>query len=360
MRKPRLPFLNCERTRHGRMVWYVRVGRGPRIRIRADYGTPDFDEEYHAAIAGKPLTTYRKATAGTFEWASKLYRESSAWLSLSDATRRQRENIIRLVVKAAGDQPLTAFTRAKIVEGRERRATKPAAARHFVETLRGFFQWAVEREIAKFDPTEGVKVPRRKSDGYVVWTEDDLAAYEARWPLGTRERLAYEIFKETGLRRGDAAVVGRQHVKDGIIRLRTEKTGEMVAIPISAELRAAIDAGPVGELSFIAGDDGKQMRKESVGNWFAKACKEAGVPGRAHGIRKAAATRAANAGFSEAQLEARFGWRGGRMASLYTKTMDRERLSLDAQRKLETRTASPAPSAEGAGLRSKISGVSNG
>ena len=226
MTKVRLPFLNFERTRHGRLVWYVRVGKGPRARLRAAWGTPEFDPEYHAAISGKPLTSRAKASAGTFEWAERLYRESSHWAALSSATRRQRENILRLVVKAAGDQPLSSFTRAKIIEGRERRADRPAAARHFVETLRGFFHWALERELVRLDPTEGVKVARRKTDGHRVWTEDDLAAFEARWALGTRERLAYEIFKETGLRRGDAAVVGRPHVKEGVIRLRTEKTGE--------------------------------------------------------------------------------------------------------------------------------------
>ena len=41
------------------------------------------------------------------------------------------------------------------------------------------------------------------------------------------------------------------------------------------------------------------------------------------------------------------------MASLYTKTMDRERLSLEAQKKLETGTASPAPSMDGAGRAAK-------
>ena len=76
------------------------------------------------------------------------------------------------------------------------------------------------------------------------------------------------------------------------------------------------------------------MTKESFGNWFRDACKAAGVPGAAHGLRKACATRFANAGFTEAELESWFGWSGGRMASLYTKKADRVRLARDAIRKL--------------------------
>jgi integrase len=76
------------------------------------------------------------------------------------------------------------------------------------------------------------------------------------------------------------------------------------------------------------------MTPESFSNWFKDACKAAGVPGSAHGLRKAAATRAANNGATVAQLEAIFGWSNDRMASLYTKTADRTRLAREAIDKL--------------------------
>ncbi|MGA9894999.1 MAG: integrase, partial [Xanthobacteraceae bacterium] len=79
------------------------------------------------------------------------------------------------------------------------------------------------------------------------------------------------------------------------------------------------------------------------------ACNEAGVPGSAHGVRKIAATRAANDGATVAQLEAIFGWSGGTMAALYTREANRRRLAIDAMHKLgsignEEPTSIPAPS----------------
>jgi hypothetical protein len=56
MPRPRPPYLSRERTRHGKSVWYVRLD-GKRIRLRAEYGTPEFDAEYQAALAGKPRTS---------------------------------------------------------------------------------------------------------------------------------------------------------------------------------------------------------------------------------------------------------------------------------------------------------------
>jgi integrase len=68
--------------------------------------------------------------------------------------------------------------------------------------------------------------------------------------------------------------------------------------------------------------------------WFRGACKAAGEPGSAHGLRKAGATRAANGGATVAELEAIFGWNGGKMASLYTLGADRARLARRAINKL--------------------------
>lgn len=122
MPRPRLPFLQKQVTRHGKVVWYVRRGVGHRIRIHAPYGSPEFFAEYQAAVATIIAETPKgNVRAGTLEWLIRRYRESSAWESLAPATRDQRENIFRHVEKQAGDVPFKAITRAKIVEGREKR-----------------------------------------------------------------------------------------------------------------------------------------------------------------------------------------------------------------------------------------------
>jgi integrase len=141
--------------------------------------------------------------------------------------------------------------------------------------------------------------------------------------------------------------LGRQHVRNGVATIRTEKSqGNVeVTLPILPVLAATLEAGPTGDLTFICGASGKPLTKESFGNEFKGASKAAGVPGSAHGVRKIAATRAANSGATVAQLEAIFGWQGGTMASLYTRAADRRRLSLEAAHKLANteRTSIPAP-----------------
>src|SRR5262245_65879267 len=86
-----------------------------------------------------------------------------------------------------------------------------------------------------------------------------------------------------------------------------------VTLPILPVLQRTLDAGPCGELTFICGERGQPLTKESFGNLFRDACREAGVPGSAHGVRKIGATRAANGGATVAHLEALFCWTGGTM-----------------------------------------------
>lgn len=334
MTRPRPPYLQREVTRHGVVLWYVRKGAGPRIRIRGEYGSVEFLTEYQAAMAGKPEP--KSGDRGTLAWLIELYRETAAWNALSRATRRQRENIFKQVIAASGGMTCR-ITLTSIEAGIERRAATPAQARHFLDAMRGLYKWAKKAKHVRIDPTAGIENPQggRKGPGFRPWTEDDVAAYEARWPIGARQRVWLDVLLYTGLRRGDAARFGRQHVKGGVGTIKTDKTGTEVSLPILAVLQRTLDAGPIGDMTFIINAHGRPFRKESFGNAFHEACREAGVLGSAHGVRKIAATRAAENGATVAQLEALFGWSGGRMASLYTRAADRRRLALESIGKLE-------------------------
>jgi integrase len=324
---PKLPpHLHRQVTRHGRVVWYYRRGKGKRIRIPGEYGSGEFLAAYDAAAGGRAKGAKSPAN-GTFAWAVRMYRQGQMWASLSPATRRQRDNIFARITRTHGSTPIGAWKRGDIAAGRDKRAATPSAARHFVETMRALFNWLVEAGLVADDPTAGIHVARPKTEGFATWTPSDEAAFRARWPLGTRERVAFEVLRQTGLRRGDATKLGRPHVRDKVIRLSTEKTGERVAIAMSAELAQAIAAGPIGDLTFIATSDGRPTTKESFGNWFRETVKAAGVTKSAHGLRKAAATADALAGWSDAELDAKYGWRGRKKASFYTMAASRERLS---------------------------------
>jgi T5orf172 domain len=60
MPRPRPKYLNRATNRHGKTIWYARIGSGAtrkRIRILSEYGTPEFDAEYQAALGGHASNT---------------------------------------------------------------------------------------------------------------------------------------------------------------------------------------------------------------------------------------------------------------------------------------------------------------
>jgi len=153
-------------------------------------------------------------------------------------------------------------------------------------------------------------------------------------------RLALDLMLYTGLRRSDAVVAGRQHIKDGVLTIRNAKNKAIVSVTIYAALQRTIDATPGTGLAFLATEHGRAFASAaSFGNWFRKRCQEAGVPDecRAHGLRKAGATIAAEGGATTRQLMAMYGWRSAATADLYTKAVDRQTLAASAGEHIENR-----------------------
>lgn len=274
---------------------------------------------------------HRSSGDGTFGQLWTLYRASPSWDKLSTATKKQRDNLIKPALARAGNQPLEVWTRKFIIASCDARGATPAQARNFLGTLRALYKWALSREHVETDPTVGVKVERIRGDGFHTWTAAELERFEQYWQVGTRERLAYDLMLWTGLRRGDAARVGPQHVIDGSIVLDTAKTGQGVSIRILPPLLRSLAATPHGATSFVTKEDGEPMVKEGFGNWFGEACREAGVPGSAHGLRKALAVKLAESGASDREIGAIL---GNEMAKIYAKKASVPKLSNAAMERL--------------------------
>ncbi|MHC2017097.1 hypothetical protein [Methylobacterium sp. CM6247] len=139
-----------------------------------------------------------------------------------------------------------------ILAGRDKRRDKPHAANTFLKAMRGIV------------PTLNAKLLTGANDDvrFLGWTEDELARFEAKWPVGTRQRLAFDPLLYTGFRRGDAVKIGRQHVRNGVL----SRTGNVVPRAIPPMLAESIAATPTGDLTCIISEHGRAFTKESYGN----------------------------------------------------------------------------------------------
>jgi site-specific recombinase XerD len=343
MPRPRWPHLLREVSRHGTVRWVVRVGHGPRIPIGHEYGTPEFSAAYQSAIRGDVVPPPSPhVDARSLRFLVERWQSSSAWSETGHATRQKRDALLKRALETSGDKPYKAVTRAHIIAGREKRAKTPAQANNFLAVMRALFKWAIKNDFVESDPTAGVEDLRRPNAarGIPIWTDSDMARFRERWALGTRERLAFEIMATTGLRRGDAAQLGRQHIGEvdgvAVIRLRTEKTGQAVVREIMPELKAAIDACPATGLALVARADGAALSKQSFGDWFREASRSAGVNKSPHGLRKHDAIALLHSGATTEEINASQGRMPHSPAiGAYTRERDDELLAARATAKLK-------------------------
>lgn len=325
-------YVSIETTRHGKKVAYFRRGKGQRIRMpNADPSSKAFKDAYEAVLAGDAAqrpTGDRAAAPKSLRWLILRYKESASWRQLSDATRYQRDKIFEKVVQKSGNEPFAAIDKRTMQRAMDKRADTPAQANSFLKAMRGLFDWAVRNDHVTSNPCDGVERLRDKTDGIPAWTVDDVIAFREKHPIGTKPRLAMEFMLLTGLRRGDMATVGRQHIRDGVLTLRTGKTGTVITIILPQYLLDMIDATPISGMHLIGQDNGKPYTVESFGNNFRDWCDEAGVTKSAHGLRKLSATLAAEGGAAAHELMAQYGWTKMSMAEIYTKGADRVRLGI--------------------------------
>ena len=185
------------------------------------------------------------------------------------------------------------------------------------------------------NPARDVRHIRYASDGFHTWTVDEVRQFEERHPVGTKARLSLALLLYLGVRRGDLVTLGRQHVKDGWLRMVPRKTrhkrlrrSEKPVLPALADV---LTHTPLGDLTFLVTDFGKPFTANGFGNWFRKRCNEAGLPHcTAHGLRKAGATIAAENGATDRQLMALYDWTSAKQANVYTAAADRKRLAGEA------------------------------
>jgi integrase len=334
MPRPRRPYVQKEVTRHGKTVWYFRRGKEARIRLPGTFGSKEFNAAYDAAVSGTPLPEKTKAPQSSLKWLVDRFFESGRYAQFKPNTQRTYKYMLASVLKTGADLNFRAITQSDVKSGKVRREHKPTMAVAYVQVMRALFKFAVDSGWMTTNPADEISTELPKSDGHHTWTVDEVEKFQATHPIGTQARLAMDIMLYTGFRRSDAIVFGPQHIKNGVISLSTIKTGTDVDIPVLPPLAESIEATPRNNLLFLENKWGRPWQNISFGRWFADQCIKAGVPGRAHGLRKAGATIAADNGATPHELTAMYGWSSTKMAELYTKKADRKRLAERAANKL--------------------------
>jgi integrase len=327
----RLRYCHSFVDRTGKLRRYVRPpGAKHATPLPGAPGTAEFMAVYHAALAAAATPAEigaARTLRGSVSAAIVGYYRDVTFRALAPGTQKMRCAILEQFRARYGERQIAGLQRAHIVNLLGTK--KPFAARNWLKSLRGLMQFLVATEQRPDDPTFGIKLPKARAGEIHTWSEVEIGIYEAHHPVGTRERLALALLLYTAQRRSDVVTMGRQHVQGGALIVRQRKTGKALEIPIHPALAEVLTATVSENLTFLTTAAGKPFSPAGFGNHFRRWWDAAELPKRcsAHGLRKAACRRLAEAGCTAHQIAAISGHASLSEIQRYTKAAEQSKMA---------------------------------
>jgi integrase len=283
--------------------------------------------------------TYGIRTVGT---VIAEYKRSPEYRGLAASTKRGYERIFDeiLCLKKGADKrasyeniPIAAIKRRHILGERDRLQDTPGTANKAMQVWSVILSFAVDREYIDFNPAHGVKY--LKGGEYGRWS-DEAISY-ALDTVNENLRRAIILALYTGQRASDVVRMSWRDYDGASIRVRQQKTGEPLVIPVHEELKAELDTWEKVATTILVDGWGKPYKLASFHSIMSVELRShQGLNGCVfHGLRKTAAAKLAEAGCSANEIAAVTGHRTLQMIVHYTREAEQARMARAAITRLE-------------------------
>jgi len=220
-------------------VYYYAWRGGPKI--EADPESRKFIEEYVRLTRNRPEAPYK----GSMAEAVRAYLKSPWYTTKRDSTKEGYDFAIKEIEAEFFDLPMKAVNergaRRLFLDWRDKIAeTHPRKADLYMAVLRRILAYAVNIEMIDRHPLIDVEKVSNESRRDLIWTDDEVAAFNAKASEPLRRAMMLAIW--TGQRQGDLLKLTWSAYDGNSLRLRQSKTSADVSVKVSAELKTILDA----------------------------------------------------------------------------------------------------------------------
>ncbi len=186
----KLKYIDRFVDRHGRERLYFRRDRGPRIPLPGRPGSPEFMAAYEIAALGGGAEQGPKLRGepGTFDRLVQDYFTAPEFLDLATSSKKSYRSVIERLIEEEkiGHRLVREMTREHVKRIISKRHETPGAANSVLQKLKVLLHFAIDNGWRKDDPT--LRIKKFSKGEFHTWTEEELAQYERKWPIGTTER----------------------------------------------------------------------------------------------------------------------------------------------------------------------------
>lgn len=326
----------------GHTYYYFRRKR-VRVRLPDSPWSDEFMEAYRECLAGTAVTTRTSKIhkAGSVGDLITNYCKSAEFKNLKPGSATRYRGVLSRFGEAHGHRSVNdipIMKARKIIE--DIGSDKPGMANFTRSVLLTLFEFAISIEMRREEQGNPFKrIKPYKGGTHHTWTDEELAAYRMRWPLGTIERLAFAATLYTDQRISDVVRMIRPPREGAlairradVLTIKQKKTGKELVIPIHPALARAIEAHPSIGAYLVPCANGEPMKSNALGNLIIEAAKAAGLPRHctAHGLRKALQRILAENGATDKQMRSVSGHTSPRETERYSVMANQARLATAA------------------------------
>lgn len=330
-----LKYVSEFNDRHGKVRRRFRRKGFHTIYLNGEPNTPQFMREYADAMEGKVVPTRKAIKSRSIADLTIRYLQSSNFKTTAPSTQTVYRRILGNFREKYGHLPVSTLKRKDIRAIMAKAEDTPTTANRLLSLLAIMLDLALDLDWVSINHARSIRKLKYKTKGFIRWGQNDLKQFEDIYPTGSRERLAYALLLYTGQRGSDVYRMNRSDVKDGMISVVQQKTGEPLYIPIHHKLKTELDKHKDKHV-FILTENGKPYSIKSFQQWFVKITKRAGLEERsAHGLRKSTATMLAEAGCTPHEIQAITGHKTLSEVNNYSRDANQKKLAQKAMQMVE-------------------------
>ena len=207
-KRERPKYIERMNDRHGQPRYAFHRRPSPRVMLPGQPQEPEFESAYRAALWADNVLRQRSLNMAlrdkTCAHLIDLYVDSPAFENLAPNSKAAYTRVLRRFAldPQFGPRKVSDLTKANIRHVISARSG-PASVNDALKKMRLLMRFAVELGWRTNDPTIGLAAKATGSSH--AWTGDEIRQFEARWPIGTRERTVFTRMLHDGMRACDVA-----------------------------------------------------------------------------------------------------------------------------------------------------------
>jgi integrase len=229
------------------------------------------------------------------------YRNSDGYKALAAGTVKYYKRYLREIEALGPGLPFASFTRQAIVDFIET-YPKVHQRRQAAAVLKNLFQLARYYGLVETDAAAGLRLRTSKPRDR-IWSDDEVARWLAAATSAPHMVSAFLLLQFTAQRPADVLRMTWSGYSGAAIRLRQQKTGVLLDVPVHPVLRAHLDAlSRKGASLTVITYRGRPVPYARFNDRFRRIATAAGIDAQARDLRRTAMLRMAEAGATVPQI----------------------------------------------------------